>query len=160
MTLPKSLRPRRRYVFFRVETLPDARVDEDDIRRALWFEAQNLYGDATSAQTEATLVEYSGAGKGEKFGVGVVRCLHDAVDETRSALACVHDVDGAPVGVYVVGVSGTLRSGRKKYADDTPTEAVSVDGRRGWYADGVLDVEGDDDGFMCATPHDYAKDRE
>jgi ribonuclease P/MRP protein subunit POP5 len=85
VTLSKSLRPRHRYVFFEVETLPDATLDEHDLRRALWFEAQNLYGDVTSAETRAELIEYDGGDA--TLGVGVVRCAHDCVDETRAALA-------------------------------------------------------------------------
>jgi len=161
MTLPKSLRERHRYLFFRLETVPGAVVEENAIQRAVWFEAQNLYGDAVSAKTGGSLIEYSGTGKGEKFGIGIFRCSHGSVREARSALACMHEVDGEPVGAYVLGVSGTLKSGRRKYFDemDKEPERVRIDGEVGWYVDGVVDVEGDDDGFMYATPQDYGKDK-
>jgi len=155
MTVPKSLRPRHRYVFFEVETLPDASFGEHDLRRTLWFEAQNLYGDVTSAETHASLIEYEGGTCG---GLGVVRCAHDRVDETRSAIACVGEVNDHPVGVRVVGVSGTLESGREKYGDEVPeTRTMTVDDSPAWERDNALDVR-TDDGFMCGTHHDFGKE--
>lgn len=155
MTLPKSLRPRNRYVFFEVETLPDASFGEHDLRRALWFEAQNLYGDMTSAETRAELVEYDG---NTTLGLGVVRCAHDRVEETRAALACVDEVRDDPVGVRVVGVSGTLAAGRDKYGNEAPeTRATTVEGSPAWERDGTVDLR-TDDGFMCGTHHDFGKE--
>lgn len=155
MTLPKSLRGRRRYVFFEVETLPDASFGEHDLRRTIWFEAQNLYGDVTSAETRAELLEYDASQGG---GLGVVRCAHDRVEETRAALSCVDEVDGDRLGIRVLGVSGTLDAGRDRYGDAVPTtRATTVDGADAWERDGAVDVR-TDDGFMCGTHHDYGKE--
>jgi len=155
VTLPKSLRPRNRYVFFEVETLPDASFGEHDLRRALWFEAQNLYGDVTSAETRAELVEYKG--DDATLGIGVVRCDHGAVDETRAALACTEEVDGDPVGVRVVGVSGTLAAGRERYLGAPETDETTVGGAPAWVRGDAVDVR-TDDGFMCGTHHDFGKE--
>ncbi|MCX2817964.1 MAG: ribonuclease P/MRP protein subunit POP5 [Methanobacteriota archaeon] len=155
MTLPKSLRPRNRYVFFEAETLPDASFGEHDLRRALWFEAQNLYGDVTSAETRAKLVEYDG--DDATLGAGVVRCDHDGVEETRAALACIDKVQGDPVGIRVVGVSGTLKAGRDRYGGTPETRETTVDGSPAWERGDVVDVR-TDDGFMCGTHHDLGKE--
>ena len=154
MTLPKSLRQRHRYVFFEVETLSNASFGEHDLRRALWFEAQNLYGDVTSAETRAELVEYE---DGRSLGVGVVRCAHDSVEETRAAIACLDEVHDDPVGVRVVGVSGTLEAGRKKYGDTPTAEEKTVDGSPAWERDGAVELR-TDDGFMCGTHHEFGKE--
>ncbi|MDZ7688180.1 MAG: Rpp14/Pop5 family protein [Halobacteriales archaeon] len=155
MTLPKSLRPRHRYIFFVVETLPDASFGEHDLRRTLWFEAQNLYGDVTSAETRAALVEYDG--EDATLGLGVVRCAHNRVEETRAALACVDEVNDHPVGVRVVGVSGTLESGREKYGETPTTQETTVEDSPAWERDDALDVL-TDDGFMCGTHHGFGKE--
>jgi len=157
VTLPKSLRPRKRYVFFEVETLPDASFGEHDLRRALWFEAQNLYGDVTSAETRAELVEYDGGDT--TLGVGVVRCAHDRVDETRAALACVDEVgeEHDSVGVRVLGVSGTLDAGREKYAETPRTDETTVDDSLARKRDRAVDLRADD-GFMCGTHHEFGKE--
>ncbi|MFP4175403.1 MAG: Rpp14/Pop5 family protein [Halobacteriales archaeon] len=155
MTLPKSLRPRNRYVFFEVEMLPDASFGEHDLRRALWFEAQNLYGDVTSAETRAELVEYDD--DDATLGTGVVRCDHERVEETRAALACIDEVNDDPVGLRVVGVSGTLAAGRDRYGDTPPTRETTVDGAPAWIRGDAVDVR-TDDGFMCGTHHDYGNE--
>ena len=154
MTLPKSLRPRNRYVFFEVETLPDASFGEHDLRRALWFEAQNLYGDVKSAETRAELLEYDGY---TTLGLGVVRCAHDRVEETRAALACVDEVRDDPVGVRVVGVSGTLKAGRNRYGETPTAEETTVEDSPAWRRGDALDLR-TDDGFMCGTHHEFGKE--
>lgn len=154
MTLPKSLRPRNRYVFFEVETLPDASFGEHDLRRALWFEAQNLYGDVKSAETRAELLEYDGDAT---IGLGIVRCAHDRVEETRAALACVDEVRDDPVGVRVVGVSGTLKAGRNRYGETPTVEETTVEDSPAWRRGDALDLR-TDDGFMCGTHHEFGKE--
>ncbi len=148
-TLPKSLRPSYRYVFFEVECLADESVDERGLRRALWFEAQNLYGDTTSAKAELDLVEYAG-------GLGVLRCRHDSVDEARAAVACVDEVDDVEVGCVVVGVSGTLDAGRERYQPPERLERTEVDGDRGWRRGVRVDVErSGQQGVLCGTTYDF-----
>lgn len=132
--LPKSLRGRQRYVWFRVETDPWMEVEEADLQRVVWWEAQNLYGDLVSSEAELRLVEFDGE-------VGALRVGHDVVREARAALACVHEVDDASVGVHVVGVSGTLKSGRRKYLDTSEAEELMVDGRKAWRRGDRLDLE-------------------
>ncbi|ELK49519.1 ribonuclease P protein component 2, partial [Haloferax sp. BAB-2207] len=50
--LPKHLRPRRRYLAVEVETWPDADLARGPFQRELWYAAQNLYGDAGSADAD------------------------------------------------------------------------------------------------------------
>lgn len=132
--LPKSLRGRQRYVWFRVEADPWVEVDEMDLQRRVWWEAQNLYGDLVSSEAELRLVEFDGV-------VGVLRVKHDEVREARAALACVHEAEGARVGVHVLGVSGTLKSGRRKYQDTREVEELMIDGVKAWRRGDRLDLE-------------------
>lgn len=132
--LPKSLRGRQRYVWFRVEADPWREVEDRDLQRVVWWEAQNLYGDLVSSEAELRLVEY-------EDGLGVLRVKHDMVEEARAALACMHEIDDSPVGVYVVGVSGTLKSGRRKYQDKEEAEELMVDDRKAWRRGDRLDLE-------------------
>lgn len=132
--LPKSLRERQRYVWFELELDPWIELGEEELQRQVWWEAQNLYGDLVSSEAELQLVEFEGS-------VGVLRVAHDKVGEARAALACVHDVKGVPVGVHVVGVSGTLKSGRKKYLRSTEVEETMVDGMEAWRRGKRLDLK-------------------
>ncbi len=148
-TLPKSLRPSYRYVFFEVESLADEEVTERGLRRALWWEAQNLYGDITSARTELDLVEHS-------EGLGVLRCRHNYVDEARAAVACVDTVDGVRVGCVVVGVSGTLDAGRERYQPPGEAERTELDGDRAWRRGLRVDVDrSGQQGVLCGTTYDF-----
>jgi ribonuclease P/MRP protein subunit POP5 len=106
--LPKHLRPRWRYLAVELETPPDADVGRQAVQRAVWYAAGNLFGDAGSADADLRLLRYrfdDEAGHGE----AVVRARHGEVSPARAALACVDSVDGHPVGVWVRGVSGTVR---------------------------------------------------
>ena len=154
--LPKHLRPRWRYLGVAVETWPDADFDRRAFQREAWYAAQNLLGDAGSADLDLSVLRFELA-DGE--GVAVVRTRRGEEDRARAALACVTDVDGAPVGVRVRGTSGTVRACEEKYIrrrreppdqrhvvfEDAETTAV--------VRDGSVDVR-TDDAFAGATTLD------
>ena len=110
--LPKHLRPRWRYLFVGIEAWPDATIGRRDFQRSLWFAAQNLLGDATSADADVRVLAYAFDG-GE--GEAVVRVRRTHVEEARAAVACVDAVRDDPVGLSVRGVSGTVRAGEERY---------------------------------------------
>lgn len=148
MTLPKSLRPRYRYLFVEVETEFDREVDESGLRRAAWYESQNLMGDLGSAETEVEVLDL-------ESGLAVVRCRRDEVERTRAALACVTEVDDVDVGVRVLGVSGTLRAGRRRYEVDEAME-TDVDGRAAVRRGARVDVRsGERHRVICGTTYDF-----
>jgi ribonuclease P/MRP protein subunit POP5 len=110
--LPKHLRPRWRYLAVGLESWPEADVDRRSFQRALWFAAQNLLGDAGSADLDGSVLTFrfeDGAGE------AVVRARRGEVERLRAVLATVDAVDGDDVGVVVRGVSGTVRACEEKY---------------------------------------------
>ncbi len=115
--LPKHLRPRWRYLAVRIEAGPDAAVSRSAFQRELWYAAANLLGDPGSADADLRVFSFafdSGAGE------AVVRVRRGEVDPARAAVACVDDVDGAPVAASVIGVSGTVRACEEKYMRGPP----------------------------------------
>jgi len=153
--LPKHLRPKWRYVAVGVEADPDADLDRGDLQRELWYSAQNLLGDAGSADVDGTVVRFR-ASDGD--AEAVVRARRGEVESLRAALACIASVDGTDVAVSVRGASGTIRACQEKYFSAPPEvtrrEDVSVDG-----ADGTGVVRDDrvavaDDGWTYATTAD------
>ena len=110
--LPKHLRPRWRYLFVGIEAWPDAAIGRRDFQRSVWFAAQNLLGDATSADADLRVLAYTFEGG---VGEAVVRVRRAYVEEGRAALACVDSVRDDPVGIAVRGVSGTVRAGEERY---------------------------------------------
>ena len=115
--LPKHLRPRWRYLAITLETDGEGRGRDNvgdvltrrSFQRELWYAGQNLLGDPGSADADLTVVRFRfdrEAGRGET----IVRVRHGEVDRARAAVACLHDIDDAAVGVAVRKVSGTIRA--------------------------------------------------
>jgi ribonuclease P/MRP protein subunit POP5 len=157
--LPKHLRPRWRYLAVELESWPDADLSRGAFQRELWYAAQNLYGDAGSAEADLTVLSFDHA---DGRGRTVVRSRRDEVDRARAALACVDDVDGHPVGVRVRGVSGTVRACEERYLSgphgETEQRHVVFGGveRTAYVRGSTLDVAGPD-GFTGATELDLTE---
>ncbi|WP_226010157.1 Rpp14/Pop5 family protein [Halomicrobium salinisoli] len=116
-SLPKHLRPRWRYLGVAIESDPAAGLTRRDFQRAVWYAGQNLLGDAAAADLDLTVLGFEFA---DGAGHAVVRTRRDEVDRARAALACVSEVDGRDVGLFVRGVSGTVRACEEKYIPDAP----------------------------------------
>jgi ribonuclease P/MRP protein subunit POP5 len=110
--LPKHLRPRRRYLAVELRGPPDASLDSRTLQRELWFSAQNLIGDAGSADVDLSVVDFDFR-DGE--GHAVVRTRRGEDDRSRAVVACLSEVGGTELGVRVRGVSGTVRACKDKF---------------------------------------------
>jgi ribonuclease P/MRP protein subunit POP5 len=154
--LPKHLRPRWRYLAVGLESWPGAELDRGTLQREVWFAAQNLLGDAGSADADLTVVRFDFA---DGSGSAIVRARRGEVDRARAVLACLDEVDGHELGVRVRGVSGTVRACEEKYIRRPPEgpdqrNVVFEDAqRRAVVRNGRVDVRADD-GFVGATELD------
>ena len=110
--LPKHLRPRWRYLAVGFESWSDADIDRRAFQRELWFSAQNLLGDAGSAELDSSVLYFS-----FEDGVGetVLRVRRGEVKRLRAVLATISAVGDHPIGLSVRGVSGTVRACEEKY---------------------------------------------
>ena len=146
--LPKHLRPKWRYVAVALETDPVVSLSRGAFQRELWYAAQNLLGDAGSADADGTVVRFQFR-NGD--GSAVVRARRGHVEDLRAALACIETVDDATVAVTVRGVSGTIRSCEEKFippATERPDrrEVAFANGRRPAIVRGdrvAVDVDGE-----------------
>lgn len=110
--LPKHIRPRWRYLAVEIDAPIDASFDRGDFQRELWYSAGNLLGDPGSADADLTVYTFSVTdGRGE----AIVRTRREETGSARAAIACVHAIDGTPVGVRVRGISGTVRACEERY---------------------------------------------
>ncbi|PSQ40996.1 ribonuclease P [Halobacteriales archaeon SW_5_68_122] len=154
--LPKHLRPRWRYLAVGLESWPEANLDRRSFQRELWFAAQNLLGDAGSADLDGSVLTFR-----FESGIGetVVRARRGEVERLRAVLATVDAVNGHPLGVVVRGVSGTVRACEEKYirgpAEGFEQRNVAYAGadRPAVVRDDRIDVELAD-GRVGATPLD------
>jgi len=115
--LPKHLQPRWRYLAVGIESWPDAEVDRRSFQATAWASARALLGDAGSADVDLTVLRFSfEAGSGG----AVVRVRRGEVERGRAALACVDAIEGQPVGLVVLGTSGTIRACEENYLSEHP----------------------------------------
>lgn len=130
--LPKHLRPRRRYLAVEVETWPGVDLARGPFQRELWYAAQNLYGDAGSADADLTVLGFDYA---------------DGVAETIVRARRGH-------------VSGTVRACSERYLhgragiSEERTVVFENDSRTAVVRDSLFDVRGSD-GFTGATQLDF-----
>ncbi|MGM0604541.1 MAG: Rpp14/Pop5 family protein [Halobacteriota archaeon] len=142
--LPKHLRPRWRYLAVGLESVPDADIDRRDFQREVWYAAGNLLGDPGSADADLTVYAFE-----FESGVGeaIVRTRREEVEAARAAIACVESVDGSPLGVWVRGVSGTVRACEERYlgratGSSDENDVVFADALRSAHRrDDALDVQ-------------------
>lgn len=110
--LPKHLRPRWRYLAVAVETGPDVNLGGRRLQQAIWSAARALLGDPGSADVDLRVMRtHLSTGGGEVL----LRVRRGEVDRGRAAVACVSEIDGDRVGLYVRGVAGTARAAEEKY---------------------------------------------
>ncbi|WP_158056225.1 Rpp14/Pop5 family protein [Halorussus halophilus] len=155
--LPKHLRPRWRYLAVALEAWPDAEFSRRDFQRSIWFAAQNLLGDAGSADADLSVLQFDFA---DGTGEAIVRVRHGHVEEARAALACIDGIHGDEVGLRVKGISGTVRACEEKYLRrggqlSDERKVVFEDAQRTAVSrDGLFDVR-TDGAFVGATELDF-----
>lgn len=155
--LPKHLRPRWRYLAVAIEGWPDVTISRGSFQRSLWFSAQNLLGDAESADADLTVLSFEFV---DGTGEAIVRARRGHVERARAALACIDAVENDPVGLRVQGVSGTVRACEEKYlgrdGESFGERQVVLEGvnRVAVERNGALDVRTDGT-FLGATELDF-----
>jgi ribonuclease P/MRP protein subunit POP5 len=155
--LPKHLQPRWRYLAVELEGWPDASIGRRAFQRECWYAGQNLLGDPGSAAADLTVVRFDfDAGAGS----AIVRVRRGETEPARAAIACIDEIDGAPVGIQVCGISGTIRAGEENYLGRRRQEfeernvVFGNEERVAVVRDGSADVRLDD-AFTGATDLDY-----
>ena len=123
--LPKSLRPRYRYLAVTLETWPDVALDREAVQAATADAVRGLFGDAGVARAEPRVMRFAFA---DGAGRLIVRTRRESVDVSRAGLAAMDAVEAAPVAVCVRGISGTVRACEEKYLNgrQLPIEESTV----------------------------------
>jgi RNase P/RNase MRP subunit POP5 len=98
---------RRRYIGFRVDA--DAKLTEEEIFDAINSKALELYGVKGASTASLSMISYNG-----DEGRGIIRCSHDSLRRTRTALAMISIISGSSAAIRVDRVSGTIKSLRLK----------------------------------------------
>lgn len=154
--IPKHLRPRWRYLAVAICTWTDRDLDRTSFEAAVQEAVRSLHGDIGCADADLRLFRFTyHVGRGQ----AVIRVRRDAVDVVRSALTCMDSINDTPVGLQIVGVSGTVRACEEKFlgsqGEAIEQRTVAFDGVE--YSATVVGVEVDlqsDDGRIGAISLD------
>ncbi len=106
--LPPSLKSRKRYIAFKL--IAQERVDEKMLSKALMDNMLSLFGECFAAKSNVKLEQFDG----ER---GIIRCSREALDKVMIALTLLNRVGDVEVVPLTIGVSGTIRSCRRKYLE-------------------------------------------
>lgn len=109
-TLPSSYREKKRYVTFKI--ISEREFDAKDLVKALWKNLVSNMGLIDVAKTNFHFFTELYDPKDKKF---VVRCMPADVERLRLSFALLTDVDGIPISIVSIGVSGTMRASKKKH---------------------------------------------
>lgn len=96
---------RNRYLAFKI--ISESVFSSEDIVHCIWRTLINLFGEVGGSRTNFWLIEYS------ESGYGILRCTHTSVDVMKSVLAAVYELNGSPLIMNVLGVSGTIKGVRR-----------------------------------------------
>lgn len=100
-------RLKRRYLAVEIDSAES--FDSKELMEAIWHAIEKLYGEYGASRTGLSLIENDA----DRRRV-VLRALCEAVDMVRAALALITKIDGKPVALHVLMVSGTLKALYKK----------------------------------------------
>ncbi len=109
-TLPPSLRPRWRYIAYQV--MSEEKVKLEDLMNTIWHSILNFLGEAGASQSGIWIIKNT---YDENRQMGLIRCKHTAVEQVRTALALVQRVGDTRIVIRVLGVSGTIKTAKKKF---------------------------------------------
>jgi len=108
---PPAQRPKRRYIAFQL--LCEARVSMKEVVEAISSEALSFFGESKVAELGIWLLDFS-----EETGKGYLVCNHRYKGEVIACLSLISSISGREASFIVLGVSGTIRSLKRKFLKD------------------------------------------
>ena len=100
-------RYRRRYLALMLEgSVPGG---GRELEQAILNAIIELFGEDKAADARLKLIEYDASA-----GLAIIRCAHKCLTPVRAAIASITELDGRPLAIHVLDVSGTLRALRKR----------------------------------------------
>jgi ribonuclease P/MRP protein subunit POP5 len=109
-TLPSSYREKKRYVTFKI--ISESEIGTNDLVKALWKNLINDMGVIDVAKTNFHFFTELYEQADKKF---VIRCLPGDVEKIRLSFALITEIEGKPVCLASIGISGTMRASKKKH---------------------------------------------
>jgi ribonuclease P/MRP protein subunit POP5 len=104
-TLP-TLRDKKRYLAF--EVMSEQVITRQQLIKEILNSTHSLFGDVGCGEINPALLSFEGR-------YGILRCSREKTSEARVALACINNIRGIPVSIFVLGISGTIKGAMEKF---------------------------------------------
>ncbi len=112
--LPPHLRNKKRYLAF--EVLSEKPLNRDEVISLIWGASGSLYGSCGVSRFDLWVVKvWKCNSSGQNIIKGILRCNREEVDSIRSVLPIINHFKGKRVVFHTLGVSGTIKSARRKF---------------------------------------------
>jgi RNase P/RNase MRP subunit POP5 len=99
---------RRRYLAVKIDSFQ--KIEEKELKNGIWNVIAWLFGEYGASRTGFVLISHDVA-----KDYAVLRCASSALEMFRASLASITEIYGKPTAIHVLGVSGTLKSVRRKF---------------------------------------------
>ncbi len=104
--LPPTLRERNRYIV--LEFIGDTNFSKKDITKILWNSALQFLGEIGTSKLNLWITDWD-----ENKNRGIIKVTHKSVDDIKTSIALIKEINGVRVIPQVIGVSGTLKNARR-----------------------------------------------
>jgi ribonuclease P/MRP protein subunit POP5 len=104
-TIP-TLREKKRYLAF--EVMSERTLNRQELVREILNSMMSIFGDKGTSEINPSLMSFDG-----KYGI--LRCEREKRVETRAGLACINNIHGIRVSIFVLGISGTIKGATEKF---------------------------------------------
>ena len=108
--LPPTLREKQRYLVFEIISKKEFELGE--VVSAIWNSALQTYGEVCVSSFSLWI---PGNLYDKTKKKGIAKCNHNSVEQMRSVLATIKEIEGNPVCFMVTGVTGTIKSAKNKF---------------------------------------------
>jgi len=109
-SLPSSLRERRRYIIF--EVMSRSKLDFGEVVESVWNAILDFVGQLKTGKASVWVVKDLYDSEEQR---GAIKVTNDYVEDVRAAISLINEINDKKVIFSVLGVTGTLKSARRKY---------------------------------------------
>ncbi len=109
-TVPPTMRKKQRYLIFKIES--EKKFGIGEVVESIWEELLGFLGESGVSEADPWIMKDLFYRDKQVAGIKTDK---DHVEEIRTALALIDEIDGENVCIYVKGVSGTMKAAKKKF---------------------------------------------
>jgi len=99
---------KRRYLAIKIDIAQE--IEEKELKNEVWNAIERLFGEYGASKTGFVLISYDTA-----KNYAILRCTSSMLEAFRASLASLTEISGKPAVIHVLGVSGTLKSLKRKF---------------------------------------------